>query len=132
MLIEDDAFWNEHVNIPCILVKAKVSAQTQIVREVPGPSRDQTPAPPAPTSAPTGSDLSRRGPDGRYTHNRKGFKLCDGFKAGTCTTKHPGGRCPSNSNEVHQCGICLQQHCDIDHGKNKPKAKAKGKGGRRR
>ena len=39
LLIEDHAFWNERVNLPCILVSAKTSAQTQIVREVAGPTR---------------------------------------------------------------------------------------------
>ena len=51
LLIEDDAFWNEHVNHPCILVHAKASAQTQIVREVAGPPRAQ-PAPPTTTPTP--------------------------------------------------------------------------------
>ena len=64
-------------------------------------------APPPPKAAQPGlpEDLSRRTPEGTYTHNRCGHKICPQFAAGGCGK--PGAACPLG---VHQCPRCLGTH----------------------
>ena len=131
LLLSNEAFWNENVNMVCVLVAARAAAQTRVGSEGAAPraaaasSSTALALLPNPTQP---SDLSQKGPDGKYTHNRKGLELCPDYKAGRCPTPGVNGRCPRDSNKTHQCGLCLQQHADANHGKPPVKAKAKAKG----
>ena len=81
--------------------------------------------------------------DGKYTSNRTGFKLCEGFQSGECSLTTSGIWCAQQWDTVHQCNRCLGNppsktcpHKDVhvpgfvkrDKGKGQGKTK---KGGRR-
>ena len=70
-------------------------------------------------------NIDRSQHDGvKWVLNKKGFKPCDGFNAGTCTDTTHDNFCWHNSSEVHQCNKCLK----TGHGAHQC-GKGKGKGG---
>ena len=56
--------------------------------------------------------------DGKFTHNRNGFKICQGFQNGTCVNSSGGLRRERNRELTHQCEKCL----DPRHGAYHPTA----------
>eukprot|EP00435_Cladocopium_sp_Y103_P000069 s3041_g1.t1 len=65
-----------------------------------------------------GADHSRRGPDGLFTHNRKGLEVCHRYNQGHCGSDKAQGICKSG--RTHQCDGCLGPHpnykCDRARG----------------
>ena len=64
--------------------------------------------------------------NGRYTTNRKGDPLCEGWQTGACVTHNMSSRaCAANPKAKHQCCLCLS----IQHGADRcDKRKGGGKG----
>jgi hypothetical protein len=74
-----------------------------------------------------GADSSQKDQNGRFTHNRKGKKICAPFSDGGCDKK--GSACDAG---VHQCCWCLSTHpgsdCNIKHSQDSGSSK-RGRGG---
>jgi hypothetical protein len=80
--------------------------------------------------------------NGQYSTNKKGLELCNGYQDGSCPATSHSGRCPKNSDRVHQCCYCLSAHAGTacpknggggkkwGSGKRKGKGRGKGKGGK--
>ena len=61
--------------------------------------RDGAPPPP--------EKVHRVDEQGRFTHNRKGAKLCTDFQSGRCPDGPMTGVCPLQPGHRHQCNRCL-------------------------
>ena len=130
-LLANQSFWNDHLLVPCSLVAVYTAAHTRVSH----PSLSLDVIDVVPTSVPSlpassdagGADLSSKDSDGHYITNKKGVRLCPGFRCGTCLRTN-GGRCAADPNMSHQCSICLRNdHGGDGHGK-KPMPKAPGGG----
>ena len=72
--------------------------------------------------------------NGHMTHNRNGAPLCGKFQSGNCRQSVRGNKCPVNTDEVHQCSMCLSQKHGSEHPRkcedatSKPSKGGKGKG----
>ncbi|CAK0891828.1 unnamed protein product [Prorocentrum cordatum] len=58
--------------------------------------------------------MHKVGPDGLFTHDRKGIELCRSYQTGECTEHDARNNCCRIPRLKHQCGKCLS----IDHGAN--------------
>ena len=94
----------------------------------PGRKRSRSPKKTRPPKSER-QDQSRQGPDGSYTHNRRGNEICIKYNRGECSLP-----CPSRRS--HQCNVCLKNdhaatRCPQANPGNADKGKGKGKGGKR-
>ena len=120
-----ESFWREEVIEPGMLILTKTAGLNEMVdgdasvrggssgvtpREVqPGPSRMAT------TTAASGVRPRKQNRSGRihqiegnkYTHNRTGYRLCEGFQTGQCNTTSGGIWCAQQWDTTHQCHTCL-------------------------
>jgi len=156
----DITWWREELEEGALLVLTRSSSIGRLVDGdaaiVHGPAANPArvmPPPPARVPPPTAlfdgppaKSKRRRAPapppvwnlDGAgWTTNRRGYPMCPGFQAGTCTVNKPGTQfCSLNPSNVHQCRKCLGH----SHGSeacqspipsappNQGKGKGKGKG----
>ena len=149
-------FWHEEFERPQLLLSSRAKSQSAFVDGdapvAPTAKAKAGPAPPGPPPAALteetwtrkanrpspGSRTHLVGADGKFTHNRSGWKLCEGFLAGTCTESISGGWCSKNQEERHQCSSCLSpDHASCGKAPTPPKGaassqnwKTKGKGGK--
>lgn len=161
--IADEAFWREEVTEPALLILAKITQPSEIVQgdaKVSNAGSGSDIRETAPGPARMAADQDDRGlrprkqnrtgrvhqvADGRYTHNRTGFRLCSGYQSGQCRDATQGVWCSHQWDTVHQCNKCLGTHpgdrCPHEEvrtpgfvkrgegkGKNKGAKKGKGKG----
>ena len=124
-----ESFWREEVIEPAMLILTKVAGLNDMVEgdaavkgaSVPqnprdtqmGPSRMATT--PASSVQPRTRKENRSGrihqvEEGKYTKNRTGYRLCDGFQTGDCQQTSNGIWCPQQWDVVHQCSKCLGNH----------------------
>ena len=127
----DETFWREEVNEPALLILAKVTQATELVdgdarvnaasahgdlREVrPTPARLATPQDVDRQRGLRPRNANRTGrvhniADGKYTHNRTGYKLCAEFQTEQCKDTTQGVWCAHQWDTVHQCNKCLGTH----------------------
>ena len=156
-LIGDYNFFYREVVEPCLLYLAKMNGMSQYIAgdapvttsateatSTPASSARAPPPPPSADSRPAkrqrGPDVREHkvGPDGLYTHNRRGAELCKLYQSGECKDKDQYGNCARNSARKHQCAKCLSElhgahQCSQDaprppraaHGKGRSKGKSK-------
>ena len=128
-----EAFWREEVIEPGMLILTKVVGLNDMVegdatikgaaasshpRETqPAPARmasnQRKPSLSAARTRPRKSNRSGRVhqiEDGKYTLNRTGFKLCEGYQNGECSQTTSGIWCAQQWDTVHQCNRCLGNH----------------------
>ena len=128
-----EAFWREEVIEPGMLILTKVVGLNDMVegdatikgaaasshpRETqPAPARmasnQRQPSSSAARTRPRKSNRSGRVhqiEDGKYTLNRTGFKLCEGYQSGECSETTSGIWCAQQWDTVHQCNRCLGNH----------------------
>ena len=65
-----------------------------------------------------GQDTKAVFSNGVYTSNKKGLDLCIGYQSGSCPATNHQGRCPKNTDRVHQCQYCLSAHSGCNCPKN--------------
>ncbi|CAK0822776.1 unnamed protein product, partial [Prorocentrum cordatum] len=139
-LVEESSFWHREVEGPCLLVLAKTkSLGTMLENDAPveghrgsgasgqsqGANKRKSKAPSQRDSAtPPPEKVHRVDEQGRYTHNRKGAKLCADFQSGRCQDGPITGVCPLQPGHRHQCNRCLLPK----HGGEACKSGAKGGG----
>ena len=142
---EEQRFWREELEEPCMLVLARSGSLSSMVQgDAPVSSDGGTGGSPG-KRARSVPDSSRVPPspkvhnvsDGIYSTSRRGVRLCEEFQNGLCEGVDLNARCKKNSDGVHQCSRCLgADHCAKDCNKTpRPpslgKGKGKGKGGRK-
>eukprot|EP00435_Cladocopium_sp_Y103_P030898 s1069_g7.t1 len=130
--VNHEAFWREEVIEPGMLILTKVAGVNEMVegdatikgnsmasnpREPHAAPARMTHAPSQPSSS-TGQrarKANRSGrvhqiEDGKYTLNRTGFKICEGYQSGECAQTTSGIWCSQQWDTVHQCNRCLGNH----------------------
>ena len=126
----DTQWWKNELEDPALLVLAKAARLNEVVggdarasgaaqspHFAPPPQQQQRQSRDQPNSG-SGIDRSRSRvggkehnvKDGKYTTNRQGSKLCEGFQVGSCNETAYGMWCSKNTAEVHQCNLCLGNH----------------------
>ena len=127
----DQAFWKEEIEEPALLILSRTQSLSsmigddvhidQAMKEHRDTATMVSPTSPAPIKRQGPSDnptprkqqktRSHSVSNGKFTHNRSGVPLCNGFNAGTCNETSNGIKCNKNPSLVHQCNLCLS----IDH-----------------
>jgi len=159
-VVEDTSFWRRELEEPAILVLARASKMASMVDgDVPVAAPGEGTAAVRPAGgqghAPGGGQPRQRAsakarpvkqrlvdPQGTFTHNRKGVKLCKAFQNNQCDPAGAWNKCPRDASAVHQCAKCLspthgQAACSNPAGRepafHRKGGKGKGKGdGKRR
>lgn len=112
MAVKDSDFWHKELTVPATLWLARSKSEVRSR----SPGNDSPPHPKNPPGKKrkranrhfNGPDQSRKGTDGRFTHNRRGVEICRGYGRGKCGTKAAQGKCQNGRS--HQCDICLGPH----------------------
>ena len=137
MACEDDTWWQEQVEEPCLRVKRKTSRASQ-------PLRDESPTSPSveppwkcqrtnvmveEQATENTSSITPKRPvkqhnvsNGLYTANRQGVTLCIAFQDGSCTKMGRNNRCAAALTRIHQCAKCLSTNHGADSCNQVPKA----------
>ena len=140
-LIEDNRFWKEELEDPCLLVISRSTPLSSVVEgDAPTTSTTRAPEQQQQPKKKPGLKLKKEQrlhnvSEGQYVTNRRGVELCRDFNKGTCCETNKYGRCAKDANRVHQCSLCLS----TEHGAHSctkpppsanvtPKGKVKGGG----
>ena len=122
MACEDDTWWREQVEEPCLRVKMKASPIAQPLGD--DASTSHTVEPPwkrqrtnlrfeeqatENTCSITPKRIIKQHnvSNGLYTTNRQGVTLCMAFQDGACTQRGSDNRCAAVPTRTHQCAKCL-------------------------
>ena len=128
--VADDKWWKKELEDPAFFVLAKLRSLNSVidgdaeVAGAPGAGKrkledtlipNAEPAPLAIADRPAKKPKAALGPSqaqiagGKYTINKKGCELCNGYQDGSCKDTK-GGFCARSPHRVHQCNLCLAQH----------------------
>ena len=131
MLVESVRFWKDELEDPCMLILTKSASASAFV-ETEGDHKRDTEKVKSPGIKLRLEDKSHNVTEGRYTTNRRGVRLCEGFNAGECKEVDKYGRCAKDSNRVHQCNRCLStDHIGSSCTKTAPEfQRGRGRGGK--
>ena len=128
LLINDFRLWKDELEDPCILVMTKMNAANTLPDDGKRDPSDAARLKDAGVKL-RPEDRNHNVVDGKYTTNRRGVRLCDGFNAGECKDHDKFGRCARDASKVHQCNICLSTgHTGSTCTKPPPEAYGKGRG----
>ena len=108
--VKDGDFWNREVVTPATLWLSRAKKEVASVANTGG---DISPGPPKKRKTRAarhynGDDMSKKGSDGHYSHNRKGHEICRLFGKGKCSSKAAQSKCKNGRS--HQCSLCLGPH----------------------
>jgi hypothetical protein len=128
MAIEDSQWWRRELEEQALIILNRSSKATELVTsDAPGrsgqlvehPTRPQASSAAGSSGGPARKVVKRRthevNSQGRYSRNRAGHRVCEGYQDGTCssTTGTPKGYWCANTPDpgsVHVCNLCLGGH----------------------
>ena len=106
--VRETEFWSKELTTPATLYLARNKRES-------ADKDDEAPRSSGPLKKKTraarrfsGEDKSKKGEDGRYSHNRKGIEICRAYNSNKCGTEKAQGKC--RGGRSHQCNLCLGPH----------------------
>eukprot|EP00435_Cladocopium_sp_Y103_P056820 s1791_g19.t1 len=104
--VKENDFWHRELATPALLYMTRNKRDTK-APESSGTASDQANKRPKTRAARrfTGTDQSRKGDDGLFSHNRKGVEVCRLYNQGKCGNEKAQGKCKAGRS--HQCDRCL-------------------------
>lgn len=107
--VKDGDFWNREVVTPATLWLSRAKKEVATNPHHDGDSPGGGPKKRKRANRHyKGEDMSKKGADGHYTHNRKGHEICKLFGKGKCSSKAAQSKCKNGRS--HQCSLCLGPH----------------------
>ena len=106
--VRDSDFWQRELTIPATLFLSRNKRSEAREPGSPPPARGEATKKRRALRRHAGDDLSKKGSDGKYTHNRKGIEICRLYGEGKCGSSKAQGKC--RNNRSHQCDVCLGPH----------------------
>lgn len=113
LAIRDASFWNRELSTPATLYLARHRREGGREREEADTAKPSNGSPQEKQKTRAnrryqGEDQSKKGEDGRFSHNRKGIEICRLYNADKCGSQKAQGKCKASRS--HQCTICLGPH----------------------
>ena len=113
LAIRDASFWNRELSTPATLYLARHRREGGREREEADTAKPSNGSPQEKQKTRAnrryqGEDQSKKGDDGRFSHNRKGIEICRLYNADKCGSQKAQGKCKASRS--HQCTICLGPH----------------------